>query len=146
MQPAASRPPGDPVPAREAARPNGWLLDRLTASAWPPIAGIAAALVVFAAVLRSTPAGLSSLPRFFFDLPSGLNGMPVTYAVGAAGTFALVTLLVVTVVGAALDAAVRTLRARTGTPYPPAHDSGSAWARPESWQPGTAEPYTLTDP
>ncbi len=90
------------------------MIRRLTASSWPPLVALAVALVVFAVVLRSTPAGLSAVPRFFLGQTSGLGGLPAAYALGAASVLALLALLVVGLTCALLDVAIRALRARSG--------------------------------
>jgi hypothetical protein len=55
---------------------------------------LVAALAVFCAVLLSTPPGLVSLPDLLLGPARGARGAAEAYAVGAAATLSLVTLLV----------------------------------------------------
>jgi hypothetical protein len=61
----------------------------------PAIASLVAAGVVFAAVLISTPPGLVSLPDLVLGPARGVRGAAEAYAVGAAASLALATLLAV---------------------------------------------------
>jgi hypothetical protein len=69
-----------------------------------PLAGAAA---VFAGVLLVTPPGFQALSDVLFGLPRGPNAEAAAYALGAAGSLALVALLVLSVACWLLDLVMR---------------------------------------
>lgn len=98
--------PGGATPQERGA------FDRLTEAAWPPGLAILAALAVFLIVLRTSPTGLSSLPRFFFAQTAGPAGLAPAYALGAASSLALLTLLGVALLATLVDLVARSARRR----------------------------------
>jgi hypothetical protein len=72
-----------------------------------PIAGAAA---VFAAVLLTTPPGFRAISDIVLGTPRGPSADAAAYALGAAGSLALLTLLGLGLVLGAVDLAVRRAR------------------------------------
>jgi len=83
-------------------------------SPWSWSVPIAAAAAVFAAVLLTTPPGFRALSDILLSSPRGPSADAAAYALGAAGSLALLTLLVLSVVLGALDLALR--RKRSAAP------------------------------
>ena len=85
-------------------------------STWSWLVPIASAAVVFAAVLLSTPPGFRAISDILLGSPRGPSADAAAYALGAAGSLALLTLLLLGLVLGAIDLAVRRWRsaARSG--------------------------------
>jgi hypothetical protein len=64
-------------------------------SAWSWVVPLVAAAGVFASVLWTTPPGFGVIPQVLADSPRGPNADAAAYALGAAASLALVTLLLV---------------------------------------------------
>jgi hypothetical protein len=64
------------------------------APAWTWLLPLLIAAVVFAAVLLTTPPGFAALTDVLFGQPRGPNAEAAAYALGAAGSLALIGLLV----------------------------------------------------
>ena len=79
-------------------------------STWSWLVPIASAAVVFAAVLLTTPPGFRAISDILFGSPRGPSADAAAYALGAAGSLALLTLLALGVVLGALDLALRRWR------------------------------------
>jgi hypothetical protein len=65
-----------------------------TNAAWPVIAILVVAGLVFAAVLLTTPPGFVSLSDLVLGPARGIRGAAEAYAVGAAASLSLLTLVV----------------------------------------------------
>jgi hypothetical protein len=76
-------------------------------STWSWLVPIACALIVFAAVLLTTPPGFRAISDILLGSPRGPSADAAAYALGAAGSLGLLTLLVVGLVLGAIDLAVR---------------------------------------
>lgn len=61
---------------------------------WTWIVPLVGAAAVFAGVLATTPPGFGALSDVLLGVPRGPNAEAAAYALGAAGTLALVALLV----------------------------------------------------
>ena len=83
-------------------------------SPWSWSVPIAAAAMVFATVLLTTPPGFRAISDILFGSPRGPSADAAAYALGAAGSLALLTLLVLGVALGALDLAMRRWRAPAG--------------------------------
>ena len=79
-------------------------------STWSWLVAIGAAAVVFAAVLLTTPPGFSAVSDILLGSPRGPSADAAAYALGAAGSLALLTLLVLGLVLGAIDLAIRRWR------------------------------------
>lgn len=79
-------------------------------STWSWSVPIAAAAVVFAAVLLTTPPGFRAISDILLGSPRGPSADAAAYALGAAGSLALFTLLVLGLVLGAVDQAVQRWR------------------------------------
>ena len=79
-------------------------------STWSWLAPIASAAVVFAAVLLTTPPGFRAISDILLGSPRGPNADAAAYALGAAGSLALVTLLALGLVLGVVDLAIRRWR------------------------------------
>jgi len=77
---------------------------------WSWLVPIAGAAIVFAAVLLTTPPGFRAIGDIVLGTPRGPSADAAAYALGAAGSLALLTLLVLGLVLGALDLAVRRRR------------------------------------
>jgi len=75
-------------------------------SVWSWLVPIACAAAVFAAVLLTTPPGFRALSDVVLGSPRGPSADAAAYALGAAGSLALLTLLVVGLVSGAIDLAM----------------------------------------
>ena len=75
-------------------------------SRWSWSVPIVAAGVVFAAVLLTTPPGFRALSDIVLGSPRGPSADAAAYALGAAGSLALLTLVVVAVLLGTLDLAL----------------------------------------
>jgi hypothetical protein len=75
-------------------------------SPWSWSVPIVAAAVVFAAVLLTTPPGFRALSDIVLGSPRGPSADAAAYALGAAGSLALVTLVVVGVLLGTVDLAL----------------------------------------
>ena len=72
-----------------------------------PLAGAAA---VFVSVLLTTPPGLRTLTDVLFGSPRGANADAAAYALAAAGSLALLTLLVLAAILGGIDFVIRRTR------------------------------------
>ena len=79
-------------------------------SIWSWLVPIVCAAAVFAAVLLTTPPGLRALSDVVLGSPRGPSADAAAYALGAAGSLALLTLLLLGVVLGAIDLAMRRKR------------------------------------
>jgi hypothetical protein len=79
-------------------------------STWSWLVPLAGAAVVFTGVLLTTPPGFRAISDIVFGTPRGPSADAAAYALGAAGSLALVTLLVLALVLGVVDAAVRRWR------------------------------------
>jgi Mn2+/Fe2+ NRAMP family transporter len=77
---------------------------------WSWLVPIAVALVVFAAVLLTTPPGFQAISDILLGSPRGPSADAAAYALGAAGSLAFLSLLVLALVLAAIDLAVQRWR------------------------------------
>ena len=75
--------------------------------AWSWIAPLVGAAAAFGFVLATTPPGFAGVADLLFGTPRGVNADAAAYALGAAASLALVTLVALAVVFGALDAALR---------------------------------------
>lgn len=73
---------------------------------------IVAALAVFAMVLLTTPPGFGAIADILLGSPRGPSADAAAYALGAAGSLALLTLLVLGAVLGTLDLALHHMRAQ----------------------------------
>jgi hypothetical protein len=76
-------------------------------STWSWVVPVLAAAVVFGGVLGSTPPGFAAISAVVLGSPRGATADAAAYALGAAASLALLTLIVVAAVCAALDWLVR---------------------------------------
>jgi hypothetical protein len=81
-------------------------------STWSWLVPIASAVIVFAAVLVTTPPGFRAISDILLGSPRGPTADAAAYALGAAGSLALLTLLILGVVLGALDLALRRWHSR----------------------------------
>jgi hypothetical protein len=79
-------------------------------SPWSWSVPIAAAVAVFVAVLLTTPPGFRALADILLGTPRGPSADAAAYALGAAGSLALLTLLVLGAVLGSLDLALHRKR------------------------------------
>jgi hypothetical protein len=79
-------------------------------SIWSWLVPIASAAVVFAAVLLTTPPGFRAISDILLGSPRGPSADAAAYALGAAGSLALLTLLVFGLMLGGLDLALRRWR------------------------------------
>ena len=79
-------------------------------SVWSWLVPILAAAAVFAAVLLTTPPGFGAISDILLGSPRGPSADAAAYALGAAGSLALLTLLVLGLVLGLVDQAVRRWR------------------------------------
>lgn len=79
-------------------------------STWSWLAPIALAAVVFAAVLLTTPPGVRAISDIVLGSPRGPSADAAAYALGAAGSLALLTLLLLGAVLGTIDLALRRWR------------------------------------
>jgi hypothetical protein len=77
---------------------------------WSWIVPLAAAAVVFSAVLLTTPPGFRAITDLLLGTPRGANADAAAYALGSAASLALVTLLVLAIACCGLDLALRRVR------------------------------------
>ena len=77
------------------------------AACWPWLIPVVCALAVFAAVLATTPPGFRALTDVAFTLPRGANAEAAAYALGAASSLGLLTLVGVAVVCGAIAILLR---------------------------------------
>lgn len=75
--------------------------------AWTWITPLIGAGVVFAYVLVTTPPGFRAIPDVLLNSPRGANADAAAYALGAAASLALVTLLGLALLGALVEIAMR---------------------------------------
>ena len=61
---------------------------------WTWLVPLLGALAVFAGVLITTPPGFGAVTDVLFATPRGPNALAAAYALGAAGSLALIALLV----------------------------------------------------
>ena len=76
-------------------------------SIWSWLVPIVGAGLVFTAVLLTTPPGFEAISDILFGLPRGPNADAAAYALGAAGSLALLTLLALGLVLGAIDLAIQ---------------------------------------
>jgi hypothetical protein len=76
-------------------------------SAWSWAVPVIGAALVFSAVLVTTPPGFGAMGTVLFGTPRGATGDAAAYAIGAAASLALVTLVL-------LAALARTIEALAG--------------------------------
>lgn len=62
---------------------------------WPELVALLVAALVFSAVLLVTPPGFAAFPDLLIGTARGARGLAAAYALGAAASLALVSLLVV---------------------------------------------------
>jgi hypothetical protein len=86
---------------------------------WSWLVPIAGAAVVFAAVLLTTPPGFRAISDILHGTPRGPSADAAAYALGAAGSLALLTLLALGLVLGAIDLAVRRKRSPVRPGHPP---------------------------
>ena len=79
---------------------------RSEARVWRWLVPLVAALLVFSGVLLATPPGFASIADLLLGPPRGARADAAAYAVGAAGSLALLTLALVWAACALLDAVV----------------------------------------
>jgi hypothetical protein len=79
-------------------------------STWSWLVPIATAAVVFASVLFTTPPGFRAISDIVLGSPRGPIADAAAYALGAAGSLALLTLLVFALVLGTIDLAIRRRR------------------------------------
>ena len=79
-------------------------------AAWSWIVPLVGAGVVFAAVLVTTPPGFGAMSEVLFGTPRGPVADGAAYALGAAASLALVTLVVLSIACGGLDLALRRWR------------------------------------
>ena len=84
----------------------------------PPIAGMIAGVGVFVAVMLVTPPGFAGLPALAPGRPRGVESYAAAYALGAAASLALLTLLVVGAVLGGLSLLLARQTRRTVGPVP----------------------------
>ncbi len=93
------------------------MLERLLAPAWPPIVATLLALVVFAGILLTTPPGFASVRDVLLVHDDPPRLLQASYALGAAASLALATLVMLAPLFAVLDviarAAARQVRSRS---------------------------------
>ncbi|MCA1648310.1 MAG: hypothetical protein LC797_23585 [Chloroflexi bacterium] len=77
---------------------------------WSWLIPIACAIGVFAAVLATTPPGFRAISDILLGSPRGASADAAAYALGAAGSLALLTLLLLGLVLGAIDLALRRFR------------------------------------
>jgi hypothetical protein len=82
-------------------------------STWSWLVPIAGAGMVFAAVLLTTPPGFRAISDILLGSPRGPSADAAAYAVGAAASLALLTLLVLGLVLGVIDLAFRRWRSAT---------------------------------
>jgi hypothetical protein len=72
-------------------------------STWSWAVPLVGAVAVFAAVLGSTPPGFAAISAVVLGSPRGATADSAAYALGSAGSLALLTLLVVALVCGGID-------------------------------------------
>ena len=77
---------------------------------WSWLAPLLGAGLVFAAVLWTTPPGFRAVTDVVFGSPRGPTADAAAYALGAAGSLALMTLIALGVICGALDLVLRRRR------------------------------------
>jgi hypothetical protein len=77
------------------------------AARWSWIVPLVCAAVVFVGVLVTTPPGFRALSDALFGSPRGISADAAAYALGAAGSLALITLVASAVILGAVDLARR---------------------------------------
>lgn len=77
------------------------------ASPWSWIVPLVGAVLVFVGVLLTTPPGFGAIGNVFFFVPRGPSSDAAAYALGAASSLALVTLVVLGLACCGLDLALR---------------------------------------
>jgi hypothetical protein len=75
-------------------------------SIWSWLVPIAAAALVFAAVLLTTPPGFRAISDIVLGSPRGPSADAAAYALGAAGSLALLTLVVLALLLGLVDMAL----------------------------------------
>jgi hypothetical protein len=76
-------------------------------STWSWLVPVLAAVLVFGGVLGSTPPGFAAISAVVLGSPRGATADAAAYALGAAGSLALLVLLVVAALCGAVDWLVR---------------------------------------
>jgi hypothetical protein len=101
-----------PYPELEVGgvQPNERNRYKMFGSVWSWLVPIVGAAVVFAAVLLTTPPGFRAISDIVFGTPRGPSADAAAYALGAAGSLALLTLLVFGLVLGVVDLAVQRWR------------------------------------
>jgi Mn2+/Fe2+ NRAMP family transporter len=74
---------------------------------WTWVGPLVGALVVFAAVLAVTPPGFGAIQEVVFGSPRGPSADAAAYVLGAAGSLALLTLLVLAAVAIGIEFVLR---------------------------------------
>jgi hypothetical protein len=77
------------------------------ASSWTWVGPLVGAAVVFVAVLWTTPPGFGAIAAVVLGSPRGTTADSAAYVLGAAGSLALVTLLVLALVSIGIEFALR---------------------------------------
>jgi hypothetical protein len=85
-------------------------LDTMFRSAWSWLVPLVGATAVFSGVLLTTPPGFRAITDVVLGSPRGAVADAAAYALGAAASLALVTLVLVAVLTAAVEAARHRLR------------------------------------
>jgi Mn2+/Fe2+ NRAMP family transporter len=75
--------------------------------AWTWGAPVGGALLVFAAILAVTPPGFGAIGEVVFGSPRGPSADAAAYVLGAAGSLALVTLLVLAALAIGIEFALQ---------------------------------------
>ncbi len=86
------------------AQPSSQTVFRAT---WSWVIPAAGALVVFSAILLTTPPGFAAIPQVLLFASRGPTTDAAAYALGAAAAYGLVTLAVLTAVCAIAERALR---------------------------------------
>jgi hypothetical protein len=79
----------------------------MLASRWSWVGPVVAAAIVFVAVLWTTPPGFGAIADIVFGTPRGTSADSAAYVLGSAGSLALITLLVLTLVSIGIGCALR---------------------------------------
>jgi hypothetical protein len=82
----------------------------LFASWWSWVVPLAGAAAVFVGVLLTTPPGFRAITDVLLGSPRGANADAAAYALAAAGSLALLTLLVLAAILGGIDFVIRRTR------------------------------------
>ena len=77
------------------------------AARWSWLVPLAGAAIVFAAVLVTTPPGFRAVSDVLVGSPRGPNADAAAYALGAAASLGLVTLMLIAAISAGIDFVIK---------------------------------------